>query len=845
VVVGSDGTISTTNEGSGPTDISVTVLGYFTDGTQDNPEYTYASVYQQTLVDTRGGIGAPMAQVPAGGSLTVQVGGVDGIPADAAGAALFLGVANATATGDLSAYPSGETDPDLSVLSYSPGETVRDLYFGALSASGQLTVTNHGTAPIDVIIDTRGYLVSPTSATETGASYTGLTPARILDTRSSSPLPAGGSVTFTATGVGGVPSSGVAAVQESVAALTPTATGYLTVYPAGGSDPNSPTVNFTAGDGQDNDQNAAVVSSVSATGQETITNHSTGTVNVVVSVRGYWTPPSAPDPPQTATVATSGSSAYLDWVPPDTDGGAALTGYTISVTPGGQTITTSATATTAEITGLAAGSSYTFEVTANNLVGQSSSVTADAVAAAPPSAPPEVSTTSVADEPVVQVTWQPPVSAEDNGPNGLTGYAVSLYSGSTLVASDSVDGETGFDTFSNVNLGTAYTVQVSAQNQFGSGQGATSATVVAGQPEPVKGLEATPGDGYITLDWAQPSSNPANYQLTATPANGGAATTATASGSATSATVSGLTDGTPYDVTVSAQNVYGATATGLPGTVTPGAPGSQQAAPISAPASSDPDVSAVSGMTQCYFTSSSVGGGTQPVSQDEAWYDNWSGYTVHRSTQYFGNVTMHWVVPRLSTTSTNRWLSIWPGIGSGGSHLNSDGRYDHELVQAGTEQETTSTSVKTYFWWEIYPIIAYSIPIQNLSVSGGDRVGAHVQYVPDGQNGMTATFQLWNYTRGTSCGFSYFSPTLGNANNQAEFIAERPTFSGGSLPHLAWFGKLDVSSAKAKNDGTWRCIAGYQATRDIMLDVYGTTLATPKYQDSRGCAFHVTRSGSD
>jgi hypothetical protein len=60
------------------------------------------------------------------------------------------------------------------------------------------------------------------------------------------------------------------------------------VYPVGGADPDNPGVNFTAGDYQDNDISAPVVSSVSQSGQETITNHSSGAVNVVVSVRGYY-----------------------------------------------------------------------------------------------------------------------------------------------------------------------------------------------------------------------------------------------------------------------------------------------------------------------------------------------------------------------------------------------------------------------------------------------------------------------------------------------------------------------------------------------------------------------------
>ena len=45
-------------------------------------------------------------------------------------------------------------------------------------------------------------------------------------------------------------------------------------------------MNFNAADSQDNDMAARLLSAVSPTGQETITNHSSGTVDVVVSVRG-------------------------------------------------------------------------------------------------------------------------------------------------------------------------------------------------------------------------------------------------------------------------------------------------------------------------------------------------------------------------------------------------------------------------------------------------------------------------------------------------------------------------------------------------------------------------------
>jgi hypothetical protein len=56
-------------------------------------------------------------------------------------------------------------------------------------------------------------------------------------------------------------------------------------------------VNFSSGDYQDNDMSAPLVSQLSNAGQETITNHSTGTVDVVVSARGYYARPPHRMPP--------------------------------------------------------------------------------------------------------------------------------------------------------------------------------------------------------------------------------------------------------------------------------------------------------------------------------------------------------------------------------------------------------------------------------------------------------------------------------------------------------------------------------------------------------------------
>ncbi|MDO3703500.1 hypothetical protein Q3W71_17660 [Micromonospora sp. C28SCA-DRY-2] len=119
-------------------------------------------------------------------------------------------------------------------------------------------------------------------------TYYPLAPERLMDTRSglggrTGPLGARTTVELAVAGSGGVPASGAGSVVLNVTVTGPTASSYLTLYPAGQTRPTASSVNFGAGWLGSNN----VTVKLAPNGRVAIYQHA-GSAHVVVDVVGFY-----------------------------------------------------------------------------------------------------------------------------------------------------------------------------------------------------------------------------------------------------------------------------------------------------------------------------------------------------------------------------------------------------------------------------------------------------------------------------------------------------------------------------------------------------------------------------
>lgn len=238
------------------------------------------------FLDTRTGVGAPSQKVAPYSTVRLAIGGRHGIPADVTAVAMNLTVTNTTTDGYLTAHPSGQPRPTASVVDFRAGGTVPGLTTVAVGG-GHVDLFNGSPGTIDLIADVTGYFAKITTA----EGFNAIDPSRLLDTRdglgmvSPRPVVAGETFTQRVAGhyTGNVPDRATAALL-TVTVVGPRGPGHLTLYPSGTTNPQTSSLNFSAGQTTTN----AVIAPIGADGH--INLYSNATTDVVIDVVGYFSP---------------------------------------------------------------------------------------------------------------------------------------------------------------------------------------------------------------------------------------------------------------------------------------------------------------------------------------------------------------------------------------------------------------------------------------------------------------------------------------------------------------------------------------------------------------------------
>ncbi len=241
------------------------------------------------IFDTRDGTGGPKTRLDAGAprDLTAAPLTDPAIPDTASALVLNVTAVYASANSVVTLWPAGFEQPTVSNLNVAAGQIIPNLVTVKIGSGGKIRIaTQQGT--IDIVADVVGWYDDGTGP---GAAYVGVSPKRLLDSRTGAtpgwpgtPLPAGPGRTLIARGATtGVPATATTIIAN-VTVTESTANSFVSVRPTG-APPGASNLNFAAGETIAN----LVTVGIGTDGTITLTT-AQGATHIVVDLVGYYDP---------------------------------------------------------------------------------------------------------------------------------------------------------------------------------------------------------------------------------------------------------------------------------------------------------------------------------------------------------------------------------------------------------------------------------------------------------------------------------------------------------------------------------------------------------------------------
>ena len=444
------------------------------------------------------------------------------------------------------AYSSGSTHT-VNVLTAPGAPTIGTATAGDAQASVTFTApgSNGGSA-----ITTYTATASPGGSTGTCAG-----PAACTATVTG--LNNGTAYTFTVTATNAVGTSTASGASNSV---TPKGNQTITfANPGPQSFGTSPTLTATASSSLAPTFTSSTTGVCTVTSGGTLTFVTAGscTINADQAGNGTWNAATTvprtfavnavvPGAPTIGTATAGDTQASVTFSAPASNGGATITGYTVTSNPMGVTGTGAGSPVT--VTSLTNGVAYTFTVTATNSAG-----TGPASAASNSVTPASPQTITFANPGAQNYGTSPNLSILGGGASSTSGLPVTFTSSTTGVCTIT---SAGVLTFVTAGTCTINANQAGNSSFLPAPQVSRSFTVSPVVPAAPTSVVATAGDTQVSVTFAAPTNTGGSaitgYTVTANPPD-----VAPVNGASSPILVLGLTNGQAYTFTVTADNVAG------------------------------------------------------------------------------------------------------------------------------------------------------------------------------------------------------------------------------------------------------------------------------------------------